>query len=215
MHQHQRGPDAQPAPADARQFRAQREFRTIWGRPSRAAEGVPFGFSAASLSNNCDWQNRDAAGESACAKRFRALPPVRAGNAAAAAPRAHTRSACTARRADAVTGAVISCVDCERRVCSNNFSAFRLGRLVGWSTDEAGRWWCTECQLARGRTPPIVDRLRTAADPREPRGQQLEAEFERWQRIDALVFPALVVALVLAAFGLLLLPNLLVIATLH
>jgi len=112
-----------------------------------------------------------------------------------------------------VTAAEISCVACERRVSSNDLSASWLGWLVGWSRDEAGGWWCTECQHARGRVPPIELRLRAAADPREPTRQQLDAVLERRQRNDTLAFRVLLVALALATVALLVMPALLAVAT--
>jgi len=150
-------------------------------------------------------------GRWARAKR-EALPPVRAGTALAAAPCAHVRSPHRPRSVGAVTGAVISCAACERQVRSSDLSASWLGWLVGWSLDEAGRWWCTECQHARGRVPPIARRARAASDLCEPSRQQLDAVFERWRRIDAVAFRVLVVALALAALGLLVLPALLAVA---
>jgi len=112
-----------------------------------------------------------------------------------------------------VTATVIDCVACERRVCSSDLSAHWLGWMVGWSCDEAGQWWCTECQHERGRVPPIVLRLRAASDPTELSRQQLDAVLERRQRNDTLAFRVLLAALALAALGLLGLPALLAVAT--
>jgi len=102
-----------------------------------------------------------------------------------------------------VTGVVISCAACERQVSSTDLSASWLGWLVGWSLDEAGRWWCTECQRARGRVPPITRRARAAGEPPEASRQELDAVFERWRRIDAVAFRVLVITLALAALVLL------------
>ncbi len=75
-------------------------------------------------------------------------------------------------------------------------AASDIARLAAWERTSDGRWWCTECQSRNGRTPLLHWKMQRAADPNVDNLRRLQAEAERWVRLDRMFMWALVAVLI-------------------